>query len=219
MATSKKNGKTEHIQIPPANMCTAQFTIRGTAPYVGNAFPGRTIGGIKETQEQGPKGKSKKTRVAKDFNQCYEDAQHKSREGWIGIPASGFRSAMIDACRLVGFKMTHAKLSVFIEPEGWDAEEGTSLVKIIGKPRQHLGHVRNETGVVDIRMRPMWEEWHCNLRVTYDGDQFSLQDVTNLLARAGLQVGVGEGRPNSKKSHGMGWGTFAIDEKEKAVTA
>jgi hypothetical protein len=39
---------------------------------------------------------------------------------------------------------------------------------------------------------------------------FSLDDISNLLMRVGLQVGLGEGRPDSKKSAGMGWGTFEI---------
>jgi len=39
--------------------------------------------------------------------------------------------------------------------------------------------------------------------------------LTNLLARAGLQVGIGEGRPDSKNSAGMGWGLFQIEENRR----
>jgi len=35
--------------------------------------------------------------------------------------------------------------------------------------------------------------------------------VTNLLSRVGMQVGIGEGRPFSKNSAGMGWGTFELE--------
>mgnify|MGYP001580518047 FL=1 len=57
----------------------------------------------------------------------------------------------------------------------------------------------------------MWREgWEARVRIRYDGDQFSLADVSNLLARAGLQVGVGEGRADSKNSAGIGWGFFAM---------
>ena len=34
-----------------------------------------------------------------------------------------FVSALISACRLVGFKMTLAKLSVFVEEDGRDKDE------------------------------------------------------------------------------------------------
>ena len=37
-----------------------------------------------------------------------------------------------------------------------------------------------------------------------------VHEVRNLLVRAGVQVGIGEGRPYSKKSYGMGWGTFEV---------
>lgn len=38
-------------------------------------------------------------------------------------------------------------------------------------------------------------------------------DVANLMNRVGAQVGIGEGRPDSKNSAGMGWGLFSIETK------
>jgi hypothetical protein len=35
-------------------------------------------------------------------------------------------------------------------------------------------------------------------------------DVVNLISRVGLQVGIGEGRPDSKQSAGLGYGLFEI---------
>ena len=58
-----------------------------------------------------------------------------------------------------------------------------------------------------------WQARHMirSIRVRFDEDQFGAQDVVNLLARAGEQVGIGEGRPFSKSSNGMGFGTFRIE--------
>ena len=57
----------------------------------------------------------------------------------------------------------------------------------------------------------MWQTgWEAALRVQYDADQFTRHDVTNLLVRVGLQVGIGEGRPDSRKSNGQGWGLFDV---------
>ena len=53
-------------------------------------------------------------------------------------------------------------------------------------------------------------KWSATVQVSFDGDQFTVAYVYNLLARAGMQVGIGEGRPDSKKSNGMGWGTFEV---------
>jgi hypothetical protein len=119
---------------------------------------------------------------------------------------------MISACKLVGIVMTRAKLSVFVAADGIDKNDGTPLVKIIGDPRIHRATVRNETGVADIRWRPMWEKWSANVGVTWDEDQFSATDVMNLMHRAGVQVGIGEGRPDSPNSNGLGWGHFEVVE-------
>jgi hypothetical protein len=108
--------------------------------------------------------------------------------------------------------MTLAKLSCFIIADGYDKVDGVPLVKLQGKkPEKNIMAVRNQTGVADLRCRPMWREWSVDLQVQYDEDQFALQDITNLLMRVGCQVGVGEGRPDSRESAGLGWGTFALE--------
>jgi hypothetical protein len=153
-----------------------------------------------------------KKREPKNFEAMYESSKHKASGGWCGIPAGAFRNAMISACRLCGFKMTLAKLSVFVQPDGFDELDGTPLVKIVGTPEQHIMPGRNDNGSVDLRIRAMWRAWSAVLRVRFDADQFSVDDVGNLLLRAGEQVGVGEGRPDSRDSNGIGWGTFTLKE-------
>lgn len=110
--------------------------------------------------------------------------------------------------------MTLAKLSVFVLADGYERDRfGVQpLVKITkGKPQRTDFAVRNATGVADIRPRPMWDEgWEAIVTIRFDADQFTVEDVTNLLARMGEQVGIGAGRPDSKDSAGMGWGTFKI---------
>lgn len=190
-------------------------------------FGGKAQEMMREKQAAGSAGNKGKKREAKDFDKLYQDAMYEgwSRDAcepdakgklpeavvWRGIPAPAFRNACVDACRLVGFKMTHAKLGVFIVADGNDVLDGTPLVKITKGEPKHCEHpVRNASGVADIRVRAMWTEWEAMLRVRFDAEMFSSVDVMNLLARVGMQVGIGEGRPNSKESCGMGWGTFEI---------
>ncbi len=208
-STTKKT-----VQIAAPNFKIAEFHLKGTAPLVVNKFPQKAREMMKAKQEAGAQAKKGAKREAKDFELCFQQARHISRDGWDGIPAAAFRAAMVSACRLVNFKMTIAKMAVFILAEGIDRDEGTALVKIIGdEPIRLEMATRNETGVCDIRVRPQWLEWGCVLKIRYDGDLFSLEDVSNLLMRAGMQVGVCEGRPDSKNSTGMGWGTFEIERK------
>jgi hypothetical protein len=202
--------KPEVIRITKPRLRSATVAIVGISPYVQHAFSEKQRKQMEETQRAGQQARGRKVRVPKDFDAVYENAKHVSRDGWLGIPAPAFRNAMISACRLVGIVMTRAKLSVFVEADGLDAKEGTPLVRIIGEPRIHEASVRNESGVADIRWRPMWEQWSANVRVTWDEDQFSATDVMNLMLRAGLQVGIGEGRPDSPNSNGLGWGRFDV---------
>lgn len=207
-----KSVASQSVSIKPPNFQTAIFRIVGTAPYVQNKFSQKAREQMRATQEAGSTARSKRAKEAKDFLASYAGATHRSADGWAGIPAPAFRNAMISACRTVGFKMTLAKLSVFVEADGFDVDDGTPLVRITkGEPRYHESLVRLQTGVADIRARPMWEPgWEADVRITFDADQFTLDDVSNLLMRVGMQVGVGEGRPDSKNSAGMGWGTFKL---------
>lgn len=204
--------KTEAVTISAPKIRTVEFKLVGTAPYMQARFGEKAMAKMRATQEAGSQSRGKKVREARDFDADYHAAMHISTEGWNGIPAGAFRTACIDVCRLVGYKMTLAKLSIFIEPDGFDKVDGTPLVRIHGEPERNLSGVRNATGVLDLRARPMWREWHVDLRVRFDEDQFSVSDVSNLLARAGIQCGIGEGRPNSRMSTGIGFGTFSIGE-------
>lgn len=203
--------KTEQVIIKELKMMTMPIRIEGTAPYCQLRFGEKAKNKMIEAMqsEQQNASKKRKPREPKNFDEDYEQAQYRSIEGWGGINASSFRNACISACKVAGFAMTRAKLSIFIEPDGFDGD-GIPLVKIEGEPKKHLGPVRNADGSCDIRMRAMFHRWAVNLNITFDNDQFSASDVVNLLNRAGRQVGVGEGRPDSKKSAGMGWGTFRV---------
>lgn len=214
IAAARSGKKPEIIRVTRPKMQVAQLVVVGTAPYVQHAFSEKQRKQMEETQAQGQQAKGKKVRVPKDFMAVFEAAKHYSTEGWIGIPASGFRNAMISACKLVGIVMTRAKLSVFVLADGVDREDGSPLVKIThGQPTISKMSVRNDSGVADIRWRPLWQPgWKATVRVRWDSDQFSAADVANLLMRAGMQVGIGEGRADSPNSNGIGWGHFELQE-------
>lgn len=212
----KKQPVVAGITIQAPNLKEARILIRGTSMYVQNKFSAKAKEQIRRTQEAGSTAKKGKIREPKDFAGLFEGAKHVSEEGWYGIPAPALRNAMVSACRICGFAMTRAKLSVFVLADGLDTDDGTPLVRITkGKPEpfdiDKLDTVRNETGVIDLRARPKWKPgWEAEIRVQFDADQFTSTDVANLLMRVGLQVGIGEGRPDSKKSTGMGWGLFDV---------
>lgn len=209
--TKKQETETQTVAISPPKFKTLVFDLRGTAPYVQARFSAKAMQAMMAKQAAGSTAKKGTKRAARDFDEDFRQAQHISSDGWVGVPAAALRNACIDVCRMVGFKMTHAKMSIFVEADGFDSVDGAPLVKLIAKKPERLDMAtRNATGVADIRVRPMWREWALKLRVRYDEDQFSASDVANLLSRAGVQVGIGEGRPFSKSSNGLGYGTFEL---------
>jgi hypothetical protein len=209
-AAKPASPQSESVAITAPKIHTAEFHIIGTAPYIQLRFSEKAMNAMREKMELGSQATKKKAREARDFDEDFRQSLHVSDEGWNGIPASAFRNAMISACRLVGFKMTLAKLSVFVLPDGFDKVDGVPLIKIAGKPEPHIMHARNATGVCDLRVRAKYWPWSAKVRVQYDADQFSPTDCANLMLRVGTQVGIGEGRPDSKMSAGMGWGTFKL---------
>lgn len=192
---------------------TVKFIIEGTAPLVVERFSKKAE--LMAKMAEGPSAKNKKNREARDYDKEAEEARYRSPEKWEGMNAAAFRAAMISACRLVGFKMTLAKLSTFVEADGFDVNDGVPLVRIYGQSHTYTAHTRNATGVVDVRSRPMYRNWAACLSVRYDMDQFKMADVLNLVSRCGMQVGIGAGRPDSKASAGCGFGLFQVVPTER----
>ena len=205
----------ESVIITAPRMQTVRFTLTGTAPLMVQRFAAKAQ--MMADQAAGAQAGKRKAKPPKDFEALWNRAAYRADDGWYGVNASAFRKASISACRLVNFKMTIAKLTIFVEADGFDVEEGTPLVRITrGEPEANYMNARLPTGVMDIRARPLWRTgWQMQPRVRWDAAQFSLQDITNLFSRVGMQVGIGEGRPDSRDSAGMGYGLFEIAKIEQ----
>lgn len=214
--------KIRKVTISRPNFQTATLGIVGLDPLVLHKFSQKVQDSIRATQEAGSQSTKGKKREARVFEDNFEAARHRAlsdnrgnilKERWDGFPASAVRNMMISACRTVGFKMTLAKLSLFCVADGYD-EQGTGLVRIIAPPPvMDVRPGRNANGGIDLRARPMFAPgWKANITLRWDADQFSAEDVGNLLARGGAQVGIGEGRADSRMSAGCGWGGFELQE-------
>jgi hypothetical protein len=205
-----------NVQINAPNFKSAAFKIIGTAPLVIHRFSVKTKLGLAAKQEEGSSAKNRKQREPKDSDETYRESKYVSSQGWEGFHVGAIRSAMISACKLVGFPMTKAKLCVFVQEDGRDAlEPQIPLVRIYGKSIKQQDMARVETGQPYIVYRAAYHEWYSVLRIFWDDDQFKVGDVSNLLMRVGMQVGICEGRHDSKKSVGCGWGTFKIESTKE----
>jgi len=202
--------KPKEMVIKPLREAILAFSIKGSAPLLTARFSEKARIKLQTQMEAGQSSRSKKVRDPRDFVADAEAAMHRMHKtNDPGVPCAAFRAAMISACRTVGFKMTVAKLGLFVMSDGL-SKEGTPLIKISGAHDISIMPVRNASGVVDLRARPIFAEWSAVVRVRFDLDLFGAEDVVNLMNRAGRQVGIGEGRPDSRMSAGLGFGTFDV---------
>lgn len=213
-----KKAENPAIEITPPNFKNITLRACGLTPMMMHKFSEKSKRMMQEAQTA--VDKTKKKRQPKDYKAEFLAAKYISTKGWEGIPAHSFRNAMIAACRTVqGLAMTQAKGAFFIVADGREKGDGTPLVKIFGKSVHDTRPVRLESGVADLRNRPRYDDWYCNVKIQFDADKLSVNDVANLFSRAGLQVGVGELRPQGKKSFGGDYGMWSVASAGKSKAA
>jgi len=131
----------------------------------------------------------------------------EGKPGVIGLPASGFGKSLRTTAMSPKYAKTElngemVKRNVFVLggfnewveahcPKGAYIDE---RIVLIGK---------GQNKSPQMRYRPMFPEWNAELRIKYDADVFSAQDIVNLLIEAGIRIGWGENRPEKGYSNGM----------------
>lgn len=207
---AKQQATSRRVEILAPNFQIVEVEIHGSAPLMINKFSTKMRKKIEEKQTSADK--VARARDPKDYVAEFNSARYIAEDGWDGFYAGALRKAMIEGVRFgQGLKMTQARGLLFVLPEGFDEEDGTPLVRIRGCEAKHdTRPVRLESGVADLRNRPRYDKWHARVRVQFDADLLTETDVLNLLARAGESVGLCEGRPLSKNSSGIGFGTFSV---------
>ena len=212
--------KEVRIEITPPNWQTINLRAEGASPLMMHRFSSKMRKQIEDNQTA--VNKVSKKRPPKDYKQEFMDARYISTTKWDGVPAVMFRHAMIAACRTFkGLPMTQAKGAFTVKAQGRERDDGTSLGRIHGKATHDTRPVRLESGGADMRNRPRYDDWYCDVIIEFDADLLSANDVANLFARAGLQVGIGELRPQGAKSFGgdMGMWTVAAAPKRRRKAA
>jgi hypothetical protein len=206
MATAKKSKEPTIIEVPELDIRTITMRIVGTAPLVTHAWSEKAKRMMQEAQSGTPKQGGKKNREARDPQADYLGAMYLTDDGRPGIPARLFKAAAVAAANDVGAFKTTMRRVFYVE--------GTILLIEGDEPTMSEEFIRLESGVADIRYRPMWHKWAVTITVRYNASVITSAHLLNLFRTAGFACGVGEGRPNSPKGIGMGWGTFEVESME-----
>ena len=150
-----------------------------------------------QTKQKTARGK----RDLRDPEKEFRESLYVVTRGIYGVPASGFASAMVSACRFLDdLPMTHARSLFYIRGEG----PRGGLVRVLdvkgrpAKPEMDEDFVRvpPRTGTMMPCWRARFDEWQCQLSfMINDTRLISVEAMVNLLDRAGTQIGICEGRP------------------------
>ena len=119
----------------------------------------------------------------------------------FGFPAIAFKACAIDAGYQQGIlaKKTTSRGAFHMIDE---------LVEIHGDPvmREDMVMVGGMTKTADIRYRMEFQNWWAEIRIRYNANAISPEQIANLLNMGGFSNGIGEWRPSRDGAHG----TFTV---------
>lgn len=212
MAT-KATSKAGVIALPEIKIRTMRFTIEGDSPMVTHNWDIKALEMIAAKQRgAGKAGKEARVPEAEFMAGLYvlpeckpvlhdEDAPDFWAEGRFGFKSVGMKCALVRAATDAQMKMSDARRAFHVDGD---------LVEIHGGPPvMDTSMVRIGMGTSDIRYRPRWDKWHCNVQLRFNAGVISAEQIANLVRIAGFGVGLCEWRPEK----GGPWGMFSLSPK------
>lgn len=130
-----------------------------------------------------------------------------TKQPLLGLLATAFKGAIRSAALdMPGAKKSQIGRLTYVEGE---------YVGVYGIPKLHMAVVRSAdmNRTPDVRTRAIVPEWACKLSITYVEPLIRPQAVANLLAAAGITIGVGDWRPEKGSSN---YGQFKIVSADDA---
>lgn len=203
--------KTGEVEVLPRNQKSIEIFIIGMTPLITHAWSEKAKKMMRDKQM----GKAVPKKSPKDPEEDFKSAMYLTTDGVCGYPASGLKAAIVTAARITGgVPMTKLKVAIFVEAD----DPFTGLLKIYGKhePIMREDMVRLETGVADMRYRPEFREWAMKLRVTFNANILTEEQVVNLIDSAG-DGGIGEWRASAPNSYSGDFGRFRIRTNENVT--
>lgn len=191
------------IEIPDLRIQELSVDIVGVEPLIMSRFSEARIAQMQKAQSGAPRAKKAPRNPQQDYqDSLYLLPESTPKKPRYGFPSVAFTLAMIAACRHVdGITMTLAKGCFHMKHR---------LVEIHGTPQMRTDHVRNATGVADLRYRAEFPAWSATLHLRHLPTLTPAQ-IVNLINVAGFAVGVGEFRPELS---GHEYGQFRVAVSE-----
>ncbi len=194
------------ISIKPMKIESATVVIEGMTPLLMHRFSEKA----KRVMRENKAGKKTKEREPCDPEQEAADACYRIEDDRFGFPLTAFKEAIRGAAHVsIGVPKTLIGKSLFFHADG--QMDGVPLV-VVNTPGYKVREdpARVQSGSMDLRYRPEFENWTVSLRIQYDVDLMTLDTIVNMIDRAGFGVGVGDWRPEK----GGDFGRFCVRRGE-----
>ena len=203
MATTK-SGTTAEIEIIGLDKGRATYHIVGTSPLLCNRLSEKAKREL--LLPGGPRRGAARAESLKHVPlQEYRDSPYTLRDGEgptrLALLSSMFKKSLTAAAlRTPG--ATKTELGQLVQPIG-------NRLPLYGRPELYMAIVRSAdmNHTPDVRTRAILPEWACEITFEWVAPQLREKSITNLLARAGFFIGVGDYRP--EKGAGS-YGQFRI---------
>lgn len=208
-ATKSKSNSQVEINLPKTDVQKFKLRLRGVSPLIVHKFSEKARKQIEEKQQKKATKAKEQRKPQEEYEAAFYmlDGKPGEKTARYGMTASSFKQAAVSACTFVD-KMT----KVFARGAFHVMEESGGLVEILSKagPRMREDTVRlgGPGNSLDLRYRPEFVDWHCELDIRYNASAISIEQICNLFMVAGFSVGVGDWRPQKNGSYGM----FEISE-------
>jgi hypothetical protein len=220
-----ESSKSGIVTIPGIKTENLRTLIIGTSPLICHKFSEKLRKMILDKHM----GEASAGREKKDPFSNFDAARYRLSDGSDGVPAGGVKAAIVDGFgKDAGVFISKAKGGIRVKAD----DVSTNLVRLYHRsnpdksdimffdrmtpkeyaiaPRLREDVVRNESGVVDIRHRPVYWPWAMMIEVEYLPEIASFRQVLQAIARSGFTVGLCEWRPSSKQSKSGSYGTWRL---------
>jgi hypothetical protein len=206
MAFGKKTESTIEIQVLEVKHGKFDIQIIGTTPLIYNCMSEKVRGELlfpAPKKTAATKAESMKHDPLSEYRDSVYRMLDKSAPTLLGFPASAFKQAMESAAkRIPGVVGEDVKQLIYVD----GPEMKGNMIPVYGVPQMLMSVVRckdiNRTP--DVRTRAIVPSWCCRISVKFITPQFTTQAVGNLIAAAGVFIGVGDWRQEKgSNNHGL----------------
>lgn len=186
---------------------TVNIRIVGLSPLIQHKWSEKAKRQMREKHA----GKKTKAREVRDPHQEFVDATYYTADGQFGVPVDAIKASWIGAAHKdIGIEKTLVRKALFIQ-----CNDPNRVIPIeSGEPVMREDCVRVGVGSTDLRYRPEFRNWATVITIQFDSSMLTVEDVINLINRAGFGVGIGEWRPEK----GGEFGRYGFDAKYGVVS-